>query len=167
MENDGKTIISLLKKGGFYTECPRCGEQVSLRQADIFCNDDFTPQADELYRKKLQEISDRKKELRKLKTIIGQRSERTAQAVNIGYILERIAPTLPSFHFEHTDCRSIFDPIDYMVFQGLSRHGLVDRIVFADIKTGQAKLSKKQKNIRDAVQNGKVEWKTYKPEGGK
>jgi predicted Holliday junction resolvase-like endonuclease len=167
MANDGKTIITLLKKGGFYTECPCCNEQVSLRQADMFCNDDFTTQAEEIYQKKLQEISDRKKELRQMKALINQRSERTAQAVNIGYILERIAPTLPSFHFEHTDCRSIFDPIDYMVFQGMSKHGRVDRIIFSDIKTGKAKLSPKQKKIRDAVQNGKVEWKTYKTEGGK
>ena len=118
MDKQGRDIIGLLKKGGFCIDCPCCGEPVPLQRAEMFYNDDFTPQGEEIYRKKLQEIAGRKRELRQLRSLIGQRSERTSQAVNIGYILERIAPTLPSFSFEHTDCRSIFDPIDYVVFGG-------------------------------------------------
>jgi predicted Holliday junction resolvase-like endonuclease len=61
--------------------------------------------------------------------------------VNIGFILERIAPAMKAFEFDRNDCRSLFDPIDYIIFSGLTCHGKVDRLIFADIKTGNARLS--------------------------
>ena len=43
----------------------------------------------------------------------------------------------------------------------LHRKGKVEKIIFADIKTGEAKLNKTQKQIRDAVSNKKVNFKLY------
>jgi predicted Holliday junction resolvase-like endonuclease len=163
MDRDGARIIGLLKQGGFYAECPCCGEEVPLRKAEMFFNDEFTPKGKEIYNLKLREIAGRRKALKALRKAISLKSETTAQAVNIGYILERIAPTLPGFGFRHNDCRAIFDPIDYLVFEGLSGRGRVERIVFADIKTGAARLSRKQKQIREAINGGGVEWRTYGP----
>jgi predicted Holliday junction resolvase-like endonuclease len=52
-----------------------------------------------------------------------KRPQLTAKAVNIGFILERIAPAFDHFPFEHNDCRSLFDPIDYVIFEGLNKSG--------------------------------------------
>lgn len=162
MDKEGSRIIGLLRQGDFYVECPCCSEEVSLRKAEMFFNDEFTPRGEEIYRQKLEEIAEKRKALKALRKAISIKSENTAQAVNIGYILERIAPTLPGFGFHHNDCRALFDPIDYVVFEGLSKRGLVERITFADIKTGAAKLSKKQKQIRAAVTDGGVDLQTYR-----
>jgi predicted Holliday junction resolvase-like endonuclease len=83
--------------------------------------------------------------------------------VNVGFILERLAPTMQGFRFDRNDCRSLFDPIDYVIFEGLSKKGAVSRIIFSDIKTGAAKLSKKQKDIKTLVEKKKIGWDTYKP----
>jgi predicted Holliday junction resolvase-like endonuclease len=108
---------------------------------------------------------------RQHQTVIGNLKERelnmtkrpqlTAKAVNIGFILERIAPAFDHFPFEHNDCRSLFDPIDYIIFEGLNKSGVVNKIIFTDIKTGAARLKNNQKEIKTLIDNKKVEFKIY------
>jgi predicted Holliday junction resolvase-like endonuclease len=156
-------LIQAIQKGGFYCECPVCEKTLRLRDAGMFYLDDFTPEAAERYREKLEEVKERRRALNELRKNIPDRSQRGAEAVNIGFILERIAPSMQSFAFVHNDCRSLFDPIDYVIFDGLSRKGLVERIIFADIKTGNARLQKKQKEIKELVEKNKVEFDIYAP----
>ncbi len=87
----------------------------------------------------------------------------TAKAVNIGFILERIAPAFDHFPFEHNDCRSIYEPIDYVIFEGLTTKGVVTKIIFTDIKTGKARLKNNQKEVKSLIQRKKVDFLTYKP----
>ena len=86
-----------------------------------------------------------------------------AKAINLGFLLERLAPTLDGFTFNKNDCRSMFDPIDYVIFEGLSEKQKVDKIVFVDIKTGGARLTPKQRKIKQVVEDKNVGFKTYKP----
>lgn len=155
-------LIAAIEKGGFYSECPACDETMRLKDASLFYLDDFSPGAAERYQQKLKEVKERRKALNDIRRNIPIRSQKGAEAVNIGFILERIAPSMMSFSFDHNDCRSLFDPIDYVIFEGLSRNGRVDRIVFADIKTGSARLQKKQKEIKEVVESNKVEFDTYR-----
>ena len=78
-----------------------------------------------------------------------------AKAANIGKVVEKIAPSLAGFPALTEECRALFEPIDYVVFQGL-RKGVVDSLQFVDVKSGNAKLTTRQKEIRDAVEDGKV-----------
>ena len=57
----------------------------------------------------------------------------------------------------------MFDPIDYVIFEGLSEKQKVDNIIFVDIKSGGARLTQKQKKIKQVVKDKKVVFKTYKP----
>jgi predicted Holliday junction resolvase-like endonuclease len=146
-------LIRVIESGGFLCACPVCEQTVRLREAAA------------CYQQRLDEVKARRKEINELRKSIPLRSQKGAQAVNIGFILERIAPSMKSFAFDHNDCRSLFDPIDYIIFDGLTRKGLVERIVFADIKTGNARLQNKQKEIRDLIARNKVEFDTYVPGG--
>ena len=89
------------------------------------------------------------------------RPQITTRAVNIGFILERIVPAFDHFPFEHNDCRSLFDPIDYLIFEGLNKRGVVSKLIFTEIKSGSARLNNNQKEIKELVKNKKVEFKTY------
>lgn len=156
-----KNIISSLIKGNFYAECPTCQEEVSLKKAGLFENDNFSPEALELYQEQLKEIKERKAALKKLREKGTSKSEIAAKSTNIGFILERLAPTFKSFRFNPNDCRSLFDPIDYVIFEGLSSKGRINKIFFVDIKTGAARLSKKQKEIKTVITDKKVLFKKY------
>jgi len=166
LSKEAKEIIRTLGENRFYTECPCCGESILLKDAGLFYLDDFSPEAEKLYQQKLLECKIREKELREERKAISKRSKKATETINIGFILERIAPSMKEFRFERSDCRSLFDPIDYIVFDGLSRKESVSKILFVEIKTGKASLTKKEKGIRNLVENKRVIWDTYKG-GGK
>lgn len=164
---EAKEIIRTLEAGDFYIQCPCCDEPVSLKKAGLFFLEEFTADAKELYQQHKQDLKDRERALKEQRKTIPQKSQVGAKAVNMGFILERLAPTMQGFRFDRNDCRSLFDPIDYVIFEGLSKKGSVSRIIFSDIKTGAAKLSKKQKEIKTLVEKKKIGWDTYKPGVGK
>lgn len=81
-----------------------------------------------------------------------------------GKIAEQMAPILPEFHYNPADARFIGSPIDFVVFDGYTnvkddREGNVN-IVFLEVKKGTSLLSKEQRLIRKAVEEGKVAWET-------
>ena len=154
-------IIETLKTGNFYIECSSCQEEVRLKQAALFDNKNFSDEALEVYNEQLEYIRQRKVELKSLKERGNTKSEVGALSTNFGFIMERIAPTLPTFRFKHNDCRSLFDPIDYVIFEGLTQNGTVDKIYFVDIKTGGARLNKRQKEIRNVINDKKVKFKKF------
>ena len=154
-------IIAALKKGNFFIECPESGTDVALSKAPLFDQDNFTDEALAYYQEQLAFIREEKQRLKVLKAAGATKSEIGAQAVNIGFILERLAPTLDTFPFSHHDCRSLFDPIDYVIFEGLSQKGRVDKIIFTDIKTGKARLKPRQKEIRSVIERKNLSFKTY------
>ncbi|MBS1919831.1 MAG: hypothetical protein JST17_06240 [Bacteroidetes bacterium] len=127
----------------------------------MFDNDNFSDKALELYQQQLHVIKQRKENLKKIRERGTTKSEVGAKSTNIGFILERLAPTMKSFRFNHNDCRSLFDPIDHIIFEGLSTRGQIDKIFFVDIKTGAARLSKKQKEIKAIITDKKVNFKKY------
>ena len=80
-----------------------------------------------------------------------------SKAVIIGKVSEHVAPWLPVFPYNPKDARFIGSPIDMLVFDGCDQEEL-RRIVFLEIKTSSSALSKRQRQIRDAVIAGRVEW---------
>jgi predicted Holliday junction resolvase-like endonuclease len=78
-------------------------------------------------------------------------------AVTVGKVYEQLVPYLPDFPFNPKDVRFLGSPVDFVVFDGLS-DGQVSRVVFVEIKTGAAELSGRERRVRDAVRERRVEW---------
>ena len=158
-----RDTLDALNNGNFHIECTSCQEEIKLSEAGLFHLDNFTPESHDVYKSMLVEQKKRRASLKERKLSIPKKSEVGAKGSNLGKLLERLAPTLDSFTFNKNDCRSMFDPIDYVIFEGLSEKQKVDKIVFVDIKTGGARLSPNQKKIKQVVEDKKVGFKTYKP----
>ncbi len=157
-------IKELTADANLFAECPDCGESFSLRKAIMFYVDGPIPEeAKKLIVDIKKEIDERRKDLADQRKKLSERAEKATIAVNVGKILEKIAPAIKGFKFNTRDCRALFEPIDYLIFNGLTkRNGLIDSIYFIDIKTGNASLNRHQRQIRDAVNDGKVEWDQYR-----
>jgi predicted Holliday junction resolvase-like endonuclease len=78
-------------------------------------------------------------------------------AVTAGKVFEQLVPYLPDFPFNPKDVRFLGSPVDFVVFDGLS-DGHVTRIVFVEVKTGAADLSTRERRVREAVADRRVEW---------
>src|SRR5436190_1799632 len=80
-----------------------------------------------------------------------------SKAVTRGQIYEQLVPYLPEFEFNPKDAQFLGRPVDFVVFDGLDE-GDLRRIVFVEVKTGAATLSTRERRVRDAIREGRVEW---------
>ena len=161
MAQSHQDLINFLQQNGFKANCPSCGEGIKLKDSSLFSVDNFNAQAKQLLNEKKEELKIQREAISKKKSSTQQRVETTTNSVNMGFILERLAPVLEHFPFDKNDCRSLFDPIDYVIFEGLQKTGKVQKIFFVDIKSGKAKLKANQKAIKQMIEQKKVEFKNY------
>lgn len=141
--------------------CPACDKTFPLAQANLFYGEKFTPDALEFIRLQREELAQTRSELKKMRLMATVGAAKKSTEVNFGKVLEKIAPALPGFPFASTDCRPIFEPIDYLAFGGWTVKGRVEELCFIDIKTGNAKLNAHQKQVKAAVEKGRVELQLY------
>lgn len=116
------------------------------------------------YKKKLEAVEYQTQHSAKLAKDDAVAREGASRATIKGQVAEQIATILPGFPFCPSDFRFIGQPIDYIVFVGLSgaKEGLGDikEVVIGDIKMGNSRLSPHQRMIKQAVQEGRVRWET-------
>jgi predicted Holliday junction resolvase-like endonuclease len=90
-------------------------------------------------------------------TAIRQDAIQRSRSVIAGQVTEHLLPLMPIFPFNPKDAKFIGSPIDLLVFDGLQEDD-VRRIIFLEVKIGAAGLSPRQRQIRDVIRAGKVEW---------
>jgi len=78
-------------------------------------------------------------------------SQKKSSEVVTGQIAEKLVPFLKNFNHNPRDATFCGSPIDYVIFGP-------DQITILEIKTGNSRLTKKQRHIKSLVQNGDVVW---------
>lgn len=142
-------------------ECGSCGESFRLKDTGLFYFDNFTKEGVEAKKALGAETKEIQSSYQNLMQRIERGAPRTSLAVNIGKICEKVAPAMNGFPHSINDCRFMAEPIDYLIFRGIMAGGKVNRLIFMDIKTGNARLNKSQRLIKDTVEKGKVELLIY------
>jgi predicted Holliday junction resolvase-like endonuclease len=74
--------------------------------------------------------------------------------VRTGTIIENIVPIIPSLPYNAKNMHHLGQPIDFIHFSYDGMEG--PEITFIEVKSGNAKESKRQKLIKKAIQQGKV-----------
>jgi len=85
-------------------------------------------------------------------------NQKKSSEVRVGMITEQIAPFLADYPLSPGTARFLGDPIDFVHFDD-------DKVTFVEVKSGKSQLNKRQREIRDLVQQGKVEFIIYRVEG--
>ncbi len=93
---------------------------------------------------------------------IRQDAIQRSQSVIVGKVTEHIVPYLPDFIYNPKDARFIGSPIDLIIFDGLN-DGEIRKIIFAEVKTGKSSLSGRERQIRDAIMERRVDWIEIRP----
>ena len=153
-----KDLIQSLKSSLLVAGCPHCGGEFPMSKALLFDGTKPFPEGAESRRLTYEEdLKTRTFLLKKRIIAASQRAQVTAEAVTIGQTVEHLVPALAGFHFNPADCRTLFDPIDLLVFEGLTS-SRVNSLTFLEIKTGSARLNRHQVLVRDAVQEQRVSY---------
>jgi len=155
------TLLNELQKAHqLYTQCPSCGDEFPLSKAGLFdATKPLPPRALEHIATRKSEPSQERADLKKRKHRADTKPELSAISSITGKVMEKIAPSLPGFPVAPGDCRALFEPIDYVVFKGLTAKSEVDALLFVDVKSGNARLGSDQRQIKKVVESGKVRLK--------
>lgn len=154
-------LIRKLRESNLYAECP-CGGEFKLSRSILFDGTKpFPEKALEIQKRLKEELKEREDKLKKRRKLATKKAQITTKAVNIGKILEKVLPTMKDFKWTVPDSKFLGDPIDLIVFNGLSVNK-VKSINFIEVKSGKARLNRHQKAIRDAIEAQKVSYKVFK-----
>lgn len=91
-----------------------------------------------------------------------------SRAVLTGQIGEQMAPFLPNFPCEHDAVRFIGKPIDFIGFATNENNNIpfeektIKEILFIEVKSGNSTLTKREKEIKKAVEEGRVRYIEYR-----
>lgn len=86
-----------------------------------------------------------------------------SRAVTLGKVSEHLVPLMDDFAFNPKDARFLGSPVDYVVFDGLCE-GDLRRVVFLEVKTGRSVLNQREREVRNAVVDLRVEWRELRLE---
>ncbi|MBR0486830.1 MAG: Holliday junction resolvase [Treponema sp.] len=84
-----------------------------------------------------------------------------SRAVLGGLAGEQIAPYLPGFPCNPAEVRFVGKPVDYIGFEGAASGEEIKEILFIEVKTGQSQLSERERQIKNAVESGRVRYVEY------
>jgi len=87
--------------------------------------------------------------------LIGQKK---SSEVRTGKIAEQLAPFLEDYPLDPETARFIGNPIDFVHFDK-------DQVTFVEVKSGKSQLSTKQRQIRELIKSGKVNFIIYRISG--
>ena len=115
--------------------------------------------ADERANQKLQDALLRASEqLRAAEKRIRADAIKKSTAVVKGKVAEQLVPFQADFGFNPRDCRFLGSPVDLVVFEGLAE-GDVTRIIFIEVKSGKyARLSRREKQVQRAIEDGECDY---------
>lgn len=108
----------------------------------------------EIHRLEIEEVEQAGKER------AGRSLLRSKQVLS-GLAAEQLVPHMKDFPYYPGDWRGLGSPIDAIVFDGATRDD-VEKIILVEVKTGNSRLTKKQRQIRDVVNEGRVEFLEYR-----
>lgn len=80
-----------------------------------------------------------------------------------GKIAENFVPHLPGWKYAPSDCKFMSAPIDYVVFSGLHKDK-VEEVVFVEVKQGNSSMTKRQRSVKKAIEEGRVRYELYRVE---
>lgn len=78
-------------------------------------------------------------------------SQKKSSETRLGMISEHLVPMLENFPYNPEDAHFLGQPVDYLIYD-FKDH----KIVFLEVKSGNSKLSKRQKIIKNIIQQGRV-----------
>lgn len=84
-------------------------------------------------------------------------SQKKSSEVRLGLMAENFMPFIRDYPYDHKDFRFLGNPVD-----GIQIDHATDSLIIIEFKTGNAKLSKTQKYIKDIVANGNVRFETFR-----
>ena len=87
-----------------------------------------------------------------------------SRAVSFGKTIEHYVPFMENFPVEPKDVQFFGKPIDYIAFSDRGSKTKCS-VHFIEVKSGKSGLNNHQKNIKTAIQDGRIHWHEFTVDG--
>jgi len=114
-----------------------------------------------LFKRKIKIL---KKEFEKERAFIRADAKKRSGAVQWGKTIEHFVPFMSNFPVPPEDCTFLGMPIDYVGFSNTNSKTKCS-VHFVEVKSGSSFLMGKQKNIKKAIEEGRVHWHEISVDG--
>ena len=111
-----------------------------------------------------QELVEVKEEFEKERAKIRIDAKKRSGAVQWGKTIEHFVPFMTDFPVPPEDCTFLGMPIDYVAFKDTGSKTKCS-VHFVEVKSGSSFLMGKQKNIKKAIEEGRVHWHEISVDG--
>jgi predicted Holliday junction resolvase-like endonuclease len=75
-------------------------------------------------------------------------------------ILKKCAPVICGHGYFPQDVKALFDPVDFVVFDGMNQKEMVKKVVLFDGPAEDKRREKAQESIQKVIRKGNFEWET-------
>jgi predicted Holliday junction resolvase-like endonuclease len=144
--------------------CPCCGELVRVSDLHLKTKGPTTKTWLDEYDAEDRVLSDKevvfKDQEEKLKDIANQKGRIEAQKV----FQRAICPAIRKLKLDPSDIKPILNPIDYIVFKGMTRSDSISDIIFLTRNHQCSTLNEVRCQIKKAVENEKYDWQVARIE---
>lgn len=155
----GQLVEFLREQRHIFGSCPHC--QTVFRLADVKLSyttykPDWKDQLDDALEReeeRLQEFELKAKELR-AKAIEHERK------VKLPKLLNKAVPMFAKRKIFPQDVKTLFDPIDFVVFDGMNNEDTVKRVLLMDNAAGNAREKALHESIKETIETKALTWKT-------
>lgn len=141
--------------------CPHCLALFRLPEVKISYGDEYRPDWYEELEEKGRRIQDRIGDLEDQEHYLRRKAIESARRTQLPRLLKRIAPVFTGGSMSPQDVKTIFHPVDYVAFGGMSA-GRVEDIVLLDQRTTDRRQKSIQSEMTRVIRNGSYTWRTIR-----
>ena len=143
-----------------YGFCPCCGALFRLSEATLFTKAPPPRTEFEKLDAAFHRLERREERFGEREDDVRERArQRGRRAANRR--LQRIAPLLGDQPLADKDVKVLFDPVDYLVFRGLSKERC-EALVFVDHPADSKRRERLQSSLQHAIKAGNLDWQTLR-----
>lgn len=145
--------------------CPECGEIHRLSELSLSYRGRVRHTwLDRLREEEIKIIraEDRFEEKRSEIRAVAQKKAYKKASRQIPKLLKKCVPVIASHGYYPQDIKTLFDPVDFVVFDGMNKRDEVKKVILFDGPAHNRTREKTQKTIRTTIRKGNYEWHTVR-----
>lgn len=147
--------------------CPDCGEIYRLSELKLFYRGKVKHTWFDNLRAKEQKVEKMEEKFEEEREKIKEEAQEKGRK-QLPKLLRKCLPVICDHGYYPQDVKTLFDPIDFVVFDGMNLKKNVKRVVLFDGPPCDKRREKIQTSIKNAIKKGNYDWHTVKlDENGK
>lgn len=141
--------------------CPKCGGIHRLSEMSLSYRARPKPTWLDTLRRKEQKVTKAEERFEQKKEAMKEAARERGRR-KIPALLKKCVPGICRLGYYPQDVKAMFDPVDFIVFDGMSRQPSVRRLVLLDGPPDNRRRERIQRSLQKVVKQGNYEWRTIR-----